>query len=310
MTEPTRRRFLIIAAGAALGGAAGTWHAEAKSRVAWRGVSLGARAQILIDHADRDAADEALAACRQEIARLEGLFSLYRTDTALMQLNARGRLDAPDADFLELLSIAASVHTASAGAFDPTVQPLWQAYARHYTAPGVQAELDLHAALDATGFGRVRFDPLSVQFARKDMALTFNGIAQGYITDKIAALLRARGFAHVLVDMGEIRAVGPQHDGRAWPVPIAGGNRVVGLKDRALATSATLGTTFDEAGHVGHILDPSKGLPAGGRRQITVEAPSAALADALSTALCVLTADASAQTLAAFPGVRLVDAIG
>jgi thiamine biosynthesis lipoprotein len=309
MTGPTRRRFLLIAAGAACSGLGWPWQSGAKSRVTWKGVSLGARAQIVIDHADRDAADDALAASRDEIERLEALFSLFRTDSAVARLNASGRLDAPAGDLLQVLSIAAAVHTASGGAFDPTVQRLWQAYARHFTQGDAESELSLHAALQNVGFTNVRFDADSVAFAHKDMALTLNGIAQGYITDRIAALLRARGFKHVLVDIGEIRAIGPRRDGRAWRVPIAGSSRTVGLRHRALATSSCLGTTFDDAGQVGHILDPLSGRPAGGRRQVTVLAPTAALADALSTALCVLPARAAADTLAAFPETRLVDEI-
>ncbi len=311
MTAATRRRFLLIAAGTAFAGATWGWPGEAKSRVTWRGMSLGARAQILIDHADRDAAEECLEACRREIDRLESEFSLFRSDSAIARLNASGRIDAPSGDLLQILSIAASVNAASGGFFDPTVQPLWEAYARFYTeaSPRAASTLRLEEALGRIGLRHIHFDAGRIAFARQGMALTLNGIAQGYITDRLAELFHARGFDHVLVDMGEIRAVGAQQDGRAWPVTIAGANRVVGLKDRALATSATLGTAFDHAGSVGHILDPRSGRPAMGRRQVTVAAPTATLADALSTALCAAPEHAAADILAAFPEARLVHAI-
>lgn len=306
MTAITRRRFVFIAAGAAIGGMAWSRPGRAMPRASWRGVSLGAEAQIVIDHADRDAAEECLAACRKEIERLEREFSLYRADSALARLNATGRLDAPSGDFLATLSLAADVHAASEGAFDPTVQPLWVAYAQFHSEPGAGMEPDLHDALSRIGLSGVHFDGGGVSFARPGMALTLNGIAQGYITDRITELLRARGFRNVLVELGEIRALGPQRDGTAWPVRISGSDRIVGLVDRAIATSATLGTTFDAAGKVGHILDPQSGRPASPRRQITVSAPTAALADALSTALCVAPERSAAGILARFPDATSV----
>lgn len=311
MSGLSRRRFLLVAAGAAaMGGVGGGWPEPAKGRVSWQGVAMGAKAQILVDHADRAAAEECLVACRQEIDRLESLFSLYRAESAVSRLNATGRLDAPDADMLRLLSLAASVHTASGGVFDPTVQPLWAAYARLYNGASDEAgvELDLPGALARTGLQYVRYDARRIAFAKPGMALTFNGIAQGYITDRIAGLLRARGYAHVLVNLGEIRAVGSQSDGEAWPVAIAGGNRIVSLRDGAIATSAALGTTFDEAGRVGHIIDPHSGDPMAQRRQVTVTAPNAALADALSTALCAAPDDAATDLLRFFPQAGLVTA--
>jgi thiamine biosynthesis lipoprotein len=125
------------------------------------------------------------------------------------------------------------------------------------------------------------------------MALTLNGIAQGYITDKVGETLRARGFSHVLVSMGEQLALGPKWDGAAWRVGIADpaapekAIAEVPLAGGALATSAGYGTSFDRAGRISHILDPRTGRPAETWASISVIAPSATLADGLSTALSV-----------------------
>jgi thiamine biosynthesis lipoprotein len=82
---------------------------------------------------------------------------------------------------------------------------------------------------------------------------------------------------------------------------------VVPLAARALATSAPLGTTFDEDAKVGHILDPRTGLPARAIwQEITVSANSAALADALSTAGCLFDTRAELDTcMAQFRNVRV-----
>ena len=99
---------------------------------------LGARepiSTILLAHPDRTAAGQAIAACREEITRLERIFSLYRADSALSQLNRHGRLDDPPLELVELLAFSARVSAATGGAFDVTVQPLWDLYASHFADP-------------------------------------------------------------------------------------------------------------------------------------------------------------------------------
>lgn len=295
----TRRRFLAISAACAASPAA--LRAQTQPFV-WTGVALGARASLRLTHPEAPAIAARVAA---EIDRLEGVFSLYRTDSALMELNRSGRLDAPPFELLECLSLAGSVHRASGGLFDPTVQPLWAAYAE----AAVQGRLPDAATRDAarrlTGWDRLRIAP---DHLRMDpgMGLTLNGIAQGYIADRVATMLQADGLTDILIDTGELRALGGRADGDAWPVRLAQGGAVA-LRGRALATSAPLGTTFDAAGHVGHILNPLTGFAAAAQwRGVSISAPSAALADALSTAACLMEGAASVQALCArFADVRL-----
>lgn len=294
-----RRRFLAISAAAAIASPA-----RAAPLTQWRGVALGARATIALAHPE---AERIISAARDEIARLEGIFSLYRSDSALSRLNARGALAAPPPELIECLSLAGAVHRATGGAFDPTVQPLWAAYAEAGAAGLPLDDRARRAALALTGWRGVTLAPARIALARPGMALTLNGIAQGYIADRVAALLAAEGLRDILIDTGEIRALGGRPDGGAWPVRLAGTRTEVALRDRAIATSAPLGTVFDAAGRTGHILDPRSGLPAPAHRpQVSVTAGSAALADALSTALCLLEGAAADRALAAFPDCRLV----
>ena len=121
------------------------------------------------------------------------------------------------------------------------------------------------------------------------MALTLNGIAQGYVADRTTDLLRNEGFDQMLVEAGEWRSLGSQPDGTHWQVKLGmEGNIRMRLTNRALAVSAPLGTRFNESGEQGHILDSRSGRPGGKWRQVVVMAPGAALADALSIALCLL----------------------
>lgn len=299
----TRRRFLTIAAVAAV--AAGPARAAPTLRQ-WHGQALGARATITLAHPQ---AERITAAALAEIARLDGVFSLYRADSVLSRLNANGRVEAPPFELLECLALAGAVHRATGGLFDPTVQPLWAVHAEAHARGRAPEAAALARALAAIGWDRVRFDAEAVTL-QPGMALTLNGIAQGYVADRVAALLRAEGLTDILVDTGELRALGGHPEGGDWPVALQVGEATLPdplpLREAALASSAPLGTAFDAAGKVGHILDPRTGLPGTAAwTLVSVTAPRAGLADALSTAFCLMERDQITAALGHFPEARL-----
>ena len=279
----SRRRFISITAGCLLG----AHHAIASENMGarWQGIALGAHADLRLVGLPAREAERLLLAARAEIERLERQFSLYRADSALFRLNATGSLDAPGPDMLELCSLVSTIHQASSGRFDPSVQPLWMAYAR---AGGVPDQRALAAARAATGWSRVEISADRIRL-RPGAALTFNGIAQGFITDRVVDLLRAQGLEAGLVSVGEIAAVGPSPAGSDWAIGLAdledgSPDATIHLRDRAVATSSPRGTMFG-AGPAGHILDPETGMAAPANwRRVSIVHRSAAIADGLSTA--------------------------
>lgn len=296
MTTLNRRRFLSITAAMVAAGT-GLRAGSVSGLTVWRGVALGSGAQIALAHPEADAI---IGRARGEIARLESIFSLYSSGSSLSKLNREGALAMPPFELLECFSIAGAVHAATKGRFDPTIQPLWAAYA--------QAAVDGRTpeGLDAIpiGWNQIRFDEAAITLA-PGMAITLNGIAQGYIADRVAALLRAEGMENVLIDTGEINAMGDAPARKGWPVETPNGE--VALRNRAIATSSPRGTILDAKGEVGHILDPRTRKPAAPLwSSVSISAPTAALADALSTAACLaLTNDEILADLKAFPTAKL-----
>ena len=298
----TRRRALfigaVLVAGAAVPSALLAPHAFAATPVRWSGQALGAHAEIELVGVGEAEARPVLAAVEAEIARLEGIFSLYRQDSALARLNRNGALADPPPELLEVLALSRAVHRQTGGLFDPTVQPLFAFYAEWFTKPR-RAHLlpdmrELAPVLARVGMDKVTFDDTRITFARPGMALTLNGIAQGYITDRIAVLLKSHGYGNMLLDIGEIQAVGKGLNGAGWEVGIRKGvsgpelaERLI-LTDKAVATSMMLGTTFDQHGQAGHILHPRKGLDRNYNSRASVVHPSAAFADAMSTAVILM----------------------
>jgi thiamine biosynthesis lipoprotein len=267
----------------------------------WRGIALGADAVLQIHHPDAAAADRLIARSIAEVRRLERVFSLYQDDSALSTLNRQGFLTDPPTDLVRLLGESEGFSRLTDGAFDATVQPLWQLYAGHFGQPDPDpagpSSAARAAALALVGHEGIEFDEGRVAFRRVGMGLTLNGIAQGYITDRVAELLLSSGIAKALVDMGETRALGERPTGEAWRIGLedpAEPERIaetIEIRNLAVATSGGYGTRFDAAGRFNHIFDPSSGLTSSRYLGVSVIAPLATTADALSTAFSLMPLD-------------------
>lgn len=300
-----RRRFISITAAAAglplIGGAAST--SQPRLRV-WSGAALGADATLQIHHPDPAVADRLIAASLREVERLEAILSLYRPDSALVRLNRAGAIDAPPLDLVRILSEARTCAELTGGAFDVTVQPLWDLYARHFADPNAAPEGPSAAAIEQAiarvGEAALEISPSRIGFALPGMSVTLNGIGQGYVTDRIVELLRRNGIEHALVDMGEVRAIGDRPEGGPWRVGLEDPRKPgdvaepIGLADRAVSTSGGYGTTFDPDRRFNHIIEPSSGHTSWRFLSVSVEAATATEADALSTAFTLLPREAAA----------------
>lgn len=300
MTRPlTRRRFIRISAAAASLGALAPGHAFRAeiAPVTWRGTMLGAVATMQIHDEDRSRAERLISLACAEARRLERLFSLYLDESALVALNRTGVLIDPAAEMVELLSTSQHYATLTGGLFDVTVQPLWQLYAGHFSRADADPAGPPPAAIEAA-LARIGSSRLSVSRDRivmpKGTAVTLNGIAQGYITDKVVDLLRAHGVSHSLVDMGEARAIGSRPDGRPFDVGIADPDiaghtkTVLPIVDRAVSTSGGYGCQFDAGARFNHLFDPRSGGCARRYRSVTTVSRSATAADAMSTAFSLM----------------------
>ena len=307
-----RRRFLTITAAAA-GSTLLSGSSRASSPVHWRGIALGADASITLHHPDRGEAGRLLGLCHDEIRRLEGVFSLQRPDSAVARLNRTRYLSTPPTELRSLASRALDVTAATSGAFDVTVQPLWQLYADYFSGPNAgpngPSPESVESALSLVGKG-LSLRANGITLDRPGMAVTFNGIAQGYITDRVVGLLRRHGVPRAYVDLGEIRVLGAHPAGRPWRTGIRDPRdtsqiaRVVPLFDRALATSGGYGTKFDASGRHHHLFDPVTGRSAHYYLDVSVIAPDATTADALSTGISALPVDQALACVDEFDGVE------
>ncbi len=263
------------------------------------------------------AAEEAQA----EFNRIVGIANLYDPQSELSRLNATaaGQPFVCSDELWLLLQEARQAYRFSGGAFDITAKPLmdlWGFYRKR--KPGtLPTAAELAEARAKVGLDLVQFDDeaQSVFFPVPGMAFDLGGLAKGYAVDLAAEAAMRNGVHRGVIDLGgNLRLLPLPPPGQSeYRVAIRDPrNReqvtgeVLELLDEAVSTSGDY-ERFVMIGNrrYGHIMDPKTGEPTEGDYSVTVVAPSALLADWLSTAIFLRGESLAEQAEAAFPGVRV-----
>ncbi len=260
-------------------------------------------------HHDAKAAGVALDAAFAEIELIEDVMSLYRPGSQLCRLNREGTLAEPHPHLVTVLLHAADVAERTGGAFDVTVQPLWDLYQAAMNEGRLPSESEVAAARRRVDFRQVQVSEGRIDLAGSGAAVTLNGIAQGYAADVAMAVLRRAGVAHALIDTGETGAIGDKPDSTPWTVGIQHPRQrdafisLAKLRGRCLATSGDYETRFSDDFANNHVFDPRTGHSPAELASASVAASTAMEADALSTAVFVLGLARGLELVNGTPGV-------
>lgn len=262
------------------------------------------------------------------IDRLEAQMTIYRDTSEIAEINRLASQSpvAVEPRLFELLAHAVELSQQTGGAFDITSGPLTKIWGFHRPAGAVPPAQELAAALDRVGSQFMTLDAAArtIRFQKPGMEINLGAIGKGHALDRVAETLSAGGVGDFLCHGGQssVRAcgscgvVGGGADGdrpSGWVVdlrhPLRPERSVVEIRllDRALGTSGA-GTQFfrHQGRRYGHILDPRTGWPGEGVLSATVVAPTAADADALSTALYLLGPERAVEWRQAHPEIGLL----
>lgn len=256
-----------------------------------------------------------------EIDRLERQLTVYHDHSEISRLNrfASQRPVTVEERLFRLLTLAEQIHRETDGAYDITAGPLIKAWGFFRRQGRVPSEAERAAVLTRVGMHCVELNAerRTVFFQVPGLEINLGSIGKGYALDRAAEELRNEwnlpaGLLHG--GHSSVYAMGRQPgDPRGWPVGISHPEQadrrlaVVWLQNQGLATSAATFQNLEYNGKkLGHILDPRTGWPAEGMASATVIAPTAAEADALSTAFFVLGVDAARAYCEAHPGIGAV----
>jgi FAD:protein FMN transferase len=260
------------------------------------------------------------------VEAIETQMTVYRETSEVLEIN-RTAADGPVAvepRLFAMFELAERLHRETDGTFDITSGPLSEAWGFSRREGRVPSEAEIAAALGRVGMQDVVLDPAkgAIAFRRRGLSVHLNCIGKGYALDRMAEVLTGQGVENFLLHGGRSSVLArgrssenttPGNADPGWviglPHPLRPGERLmeIPLEGRALGTSGS-GTQFFEHGgkRYGHLLDPRTGWPAKDVYTATAIAPTAAEADALSTAFYVMGPEKTGQYCAKRPEVAAV----
>lgn len=264
---------------------------------------MGTPFTILIDDPVSEAqAQKSAFAAFTEIARIESLMSEWRADSEVSAINRRAGQSpvSVSRETRAVIQKSLTVSARSRGAFDITwaaFRGLWS-----FESPGqIPAADTVRKRLNAVGWQHIKVDSQqgTVFIGKPDVQIGMGGIAKGYGIDRAVSVLQTHGLKQFLVNGGgDLVGVGSKRSGASWMVgvqhPRKKGQMLTRLPvaDGAVVSSGDYERFFERDGvRYHHILDLKTGYPAQKSIAVTVQAPSATMADALCTAIFVLGPD-------------------
>ena len=247
----------------------------------------------------------------QTATRLDGLLTTYSPDSPISHLNAwasQAGILVPS-EVRDILALSVRYWQLTQGTFDITVGPLIALWRRAEQPPPATS---VENTLQRIGSEKIVLSSEgTVAFAHKDMALDLGGIGKGFALDRMVALLRQHQVQTALLDFGQSSqwAVGTPPDAPGWRLLVRQPNGqlagLLTLRDQALSVSGSLGQSFTLGGErYGHVIDPRTGQPIQRDLLACVVAPSAAQAEALSTAFLILGESEGTALLERLSGVE------
>ena len=277
-------------------GAAGADAVQGTDALQWRDrmlLGFGTMLSVRVAHPDSRQAEQALDAAVETIRHVEAQMSLFDPGSALSRLNREGVLLRPHPDLVAILQLAQSVSARSQGAFDVTVQPLWQVFEQAASRQALPSPEAVTAARAAVGWKHLSVSHDAIRLGRPGMGVTLNGIAQGFAADLVRSRLQASGIAHALVNAGEWTSLGDSSHHQPWLLGLQDPRDAqalisrLALDGRGVAVSADNECSFSPDRRHHHIFNPHTGYSPAELSCVAVAAPSCALADALTKVMFV-----------------------
>jgi thiamine biosynthesis lipoprotein ApbE len=266
---------------------------------------MGTYAEVSVYAEDKTLASQAIEEAFEELDRLDGLMSNYKSSSELSRINQEAP-KAPTGCNEELLGVierSLGYSILTQGAFDITVEPLVSRWGFYEGKVKVLEEKELEAVLPAVSYKNILIQgqptpgrSRTIFFKNSQTRIDLGGIGKGYAADKAVEVLRKKGISSACVNLGgNIYALGSPPGKEAWRIGVLHPRQkgllmgYLELRDKGVATSGDYERFFTiEGKRYSHIIDPRTGKPAQGAVSVTIVAPNATEADALSTGVFIL----------------------
>ena len=248
------------------------------------------------DHSPEHAS-KAIEKAFQEIVRIDDLFSNYKPDSALSNLNrsAHFHTEKIPPDLYRVIEQSMQFSRLSDGKFDISVAPLvdlWKAALRGEGTPTPARQEEVRGCV---GYEKIELTPPDqISFRSPCLQLDLGAIGKGYAVDRAAEVLRSLGIRDALINAGgsTILAMGSPPNQTAWLVHLRDpSNKIdpqVMLKDESVSTSEQTAASLLGNDSAGHIIDPGTGMALKTIFAVSAVSKTATVSDGLSTTLLLL----------------------
>ena len=262
--------------------------------------SMGSTMELKFYSPSEELFHRVVDACVERTKEIDRLFSNYRDDSVLAEVNRNagvGPVSVPG-EFLRLVRTSIRYSELTEGAFDITIGSLFELWRAETKAGRLPARSRIRDALGCTGFRKIKIDGIKSQvFLEGDcVRLDFGAIGKGYAVDEMVRIARESGITRGLVNFGgNIYAMNPPAGKKFWDVGVrkpGSGSEIISkldLVNKGVATSGDYERYFEHAGKkYSHIIDPRTGWPAEDLTSVVAVSKTATEADVFSTAVSVL----------------------
>jgi thiamine biosynthesis lipoprotein len=280
---------------------------------------MGNRFDIGVIASDVPNAEHALQKAVDEIKRIEAMLSTYQANSLTNQLNdAAGLYPVHVSDeFYQLVLRAQRISSLTQGAFDLSYgsvdKKLWNFDRTMIALPDAAIA---KKSVRLINYQNIELDPIAktIFLKEKGMRIGFGGIGKGYAADQAKKILLGLGYENGLVNAsGDMCAWGFRADGQPWHVGIVDPDNpeaVIADFDLVNSAVATSGTyekfILIDGKRYSHTIHPKTGLPVQGVKSVSVFAPFAELADALTTPIAVMGVEVGLDLVNQLQGVTCV----
>lgn len=274
-------------------------------------ILMGTVVEITAYGGDNKGTDQAVSAAFEEMARIENLMSPHIAGSDLDRIARSEQPVEVAEETAEVIALGLQVAKESGGAFDMALGHLKELWAIESEHPRIPTQEEIAKALKGIGPEDLSLEGRRVIRAEPHLNLDLGAIAKGYAVDRAVEVLRRAGIASAAINAGgDLRMIGTKQN-NPWRIGIQHPRDSRGLlatlevSDTSVVTSGDYERFFEKDGHrYHHIFDPRTGYPSLLCQSVTVVTPSAALADALATAVFVLGPEKGLTLVEKFPEVE------
>lgn len=317
MKQMDRRSFLRLSGMLSIGIAAFTIPAlKAESvkfnkrlyKVSSTRLGMGTFVSMTVFDESKYKAEQAIGKAFEKVNMLSDELSRFNKISAVAQLNEEGRIKGVPSHMMELIRRSLKYYRLSENCFDITVKPIIDLFQEKFSKGEYPTDKEIKEKMELIGSDKIVFSQDKIFFKEPGMGITLDGIAKGYIVDYAARVLESCGIKNYLINAGgDIRVSGTKSNDKPWMIAVQDPNKkghypaVIKMTKGAVATSGNYEIYFDKEKLFYHIIDPHTGMSPRVDVSVSVVSKTCADADALSTAVFVMSPK---------QGIKFISSIG